>query len=125
MRRLVKALKALTDETRLRMLNILAQRECCVCKVMQVLQLSQTRTSRNLAALYDAGFLQLRREGAWAYYRIDRDAMEGYAIKLLEAIADGLKDNETAENDLAYLERVERLGPVCSFSETAEVAQSG
>ena len=63
MRDLVKAFKALSDETRLRMLNILMERECCVCEVMQALQISQARASRNLGALYDAGFLKLRRDG--------------------------------------------------------------
>jgi len=59
MRDFVKLFKALSDETRLRMLNILLERECCVCEVMQVLDISQTRASRNLAALYEAGFLKI------------------------------------------------------------------
>jgi DNA-binding transcriptional ArsR family regulator len=42
------------------MLNLLIRRECCVCEVMQVLGISQTRASRNLNLLYDAGFLKLR-----------------------------------------------------------------
>jgi ArsR family transcriptional regulator, arsenate/arsenite/antimonite-responsive transcriptional repressor len=46
---LIKAVKSLSDETRLRMLNLLLQRECCVCEVMQVLDISQTRASRNLS----------------------------------------------------------------------------
>ncbi len=57
MRDFVKLFKALSDETRLRMLNVLLERECCVCEVMQALDISQTRASRNLAALYEAGFL--------------------------------------------------------------------
>jgi len=54
---LVKAIKALSDETRIRILNLLAERECCVCEVMQAMEISQTRASRNLGMLYDAGFL--------------------------------------------------------------------
>ena len=61
MRDTVKAFKALSDETRLRILNVLLERECCVCEVMQALDISQTRASRNLAALYDAGFLKLKK----------------------------------------------------------------
>ena len=68
MRDLVRAAKALSDETRLRILNLLLERECCVCEVMQVLEISQTRASRNLNILLDAGFLKMRKEGLWAYF---------------------------------------------------------
>ena len=73
MRDTVKAFKALSDETRLRILNILLERECCVCEVMQALDISQTRASRNLAALHNAGFLKLRKEGLWSLYSINKE----------------------------------------------------
>ena len=66
------------------MLNLLLQRECCVCEVMQALNISQTRASRNLSMLYNAGFLKQRREGLWAYYSIDKSSLEtqiGFSIK--------------------------------------------
>jgi len=56
MKELTKVFKALSDETRLRTLGVLMEKECCVCEVMQALQISQTRASRNLKILYDAGF---------------------------------------------------------------------
>ena len=71
MRKLAKTFKALSDETRLRILNILLERECCVCELMQVLDLTQSRTSRHLITLCDAGFLKFRRQGLWAMYSID------------------------------------------------------
>ncbi|MCX6702705.1 MAG: metalloregulator ArsR/SmtB family transcription factor, partial [Candidatus Wolfebacteria bacterium] len=61
MRKLAKTFKALSDETRLRILNVLLERECCVCEVMQVLDLTQSRTSRHLITLCDTGFLKFRR----------------------------------------------------------------
>jgi ArsR family transcriptional regulator len=60
---LVKAMKALSEDTRVRIINLLLVRECCVCEVMQALEISQTRASRNLSMLYDAGFLKMRKEG--------------------------------------------------------------
>ena len=113
MRDLVKAFKSLSDETRLRILNLLLDRECCVCEVMQVLDISQTRASRNLGALYDAGFLKLRKEGLWSLYSIDREGMEEYMPPLVEAVASGLKGNEIATEDLKRLARAERVGPSC------------
>lgn len=108
---LVKVAKALSDETRLRILNLLLVRECCVCEVMQVLDISQTRASRNLNILYDAGFLKVRREGLWAYYSIDRSALKDYTSLLLDAIELGLSRNELADLDREHLKEVERLGP--------------
>ena len=108
---LIKAVKALSDETRLRMLNLLVQRECCVCEVMQVLAISQTRTSRNLSILYDAGFLKLRKEGLWAYYSIDKSSLEPYLTSLLEAVEISLKDKPIAIRDIKRLKKAKRLGP--------------
>ncbi len=58
MQDLIKVMKALSDETRLRILKVLLEKECCVCEVMQALDISQSRTSRNLGILQDAGFLK-------------------------------------------------------------------
>ena len=114
MRNLVKATKALSDETRLRIMNLLLQRECCVCEVMQVLNISQTRASRNLNLLYDAGFLKVRREGLWAYYSIDTSGFPNHLSLLLNAIELGLRGNEVASQDRERLKGAKRLGPNCS-----------
>ena len=111
MRDFLKAAKTLSDETRLRILNLLLVRECCVCEVMQVLDISQTRASRNLNLLYDAGFLKVRREGIWAYYSVDRNSLEDYLSHLLDAVEQGLADNQTASSDRRRLEEAQRIGP--------------
>lgn len=111
MRDLVKAAKALSDETRLRILNLLFERECCVCEVMQVLEISQTRASRNLNILYDAGFLKQRREGLWAYYSIGKTDLEDYLSLLLDAVKRSLADDKVADLDREHLKDARRLGP--------------
>jgi ArsR family transcriptional regulator, arsenate/arsenite/antimonite-responsive transcriptional repressor len=113
MRDLIKATKALSDETRLRILNLLLQRECCVCEVMQVLNISQTRASRNLIVLYDAGFLEIRREGLWAYYSIDKSGLPDYIATLLNAVDLCLANDKTASLDREHLKSAQRLGPQC------------
>jgi ArsR family transcriptional regulator len=113
MRELVKAFKALSDETRLRILNLLLERECCVCEVMQALNISQSRASRNLSALYDAGFLNLRREGLWALYSIDKEGLKEHYTDLVEAVRKGLEGNETALQDRLRLRSAKRIGPGC------------
>lgn len=119
MRELVKATKALSDETRLRILNLLLERECCVCEVTQVMDISQTRASRNLNILYDVGFLKLRREGLWAYYSIDETDMEDYLSLLLDAVKRGLIENKVADSDRIRLKDAQRMGPDdCNPSQT-------
>lgn len=111
MRELMKASKALSDETRLRILNLLLEKECCVCEVMQALNISQTRASRNLSILYDAGFLKLRKDGLWSLYSIDRDGMSAYFSELVEAVKKALEGNKVAAQDRKRLMKAERIGP--------------
>jgi len=110
MRETIKAFKALSDETRLRILNILLERECCVCEVMQALDISQTRASRNLAALYEAGFLKLRRDGLWSLYSINRDDMNEYLADLVQALTKALEGNKALEQDRERLKKAVRMG---------------
>ena len=114
MRDAVKAFKALSDETRLRILNILLERECCVCEVMQALDISQTRASRNLAALYDAGFLKLRKDGLWSLYSIDKDGMQEYLTDMVRTVTKTLEGNKAVELDRERLKKAERVGPSCA-----------
>ena len=106
-------MKALSGETRLRILHLLLERECCVCEVMQALDISQTRASRNLSALYDAGFLKLRKDGLWSLYSIDRDGMEKYFSNLVDAVRKALEGNKVVDMDRERLREAERVGPGC------------
>ena len=114
MRDAIKAFKALSDETRLRILNLLLERECCVCEVMQALDISQTRASRNLAALYDAGFLKLRKDGLWSLYSVDKEGMKEQLNDLVKAVTKALEGNEVAKQDRERLRKAERVGPGCA-----------
>lgn len=113
MRGLVKAFKALSDETRLRILNLLLERECCVCEVMQALDISQARASRDLSALYDAGLLKLREDGLWSLYPIDREVMKEHLCNVVEAVRKGLEGNEVIAVDRGCLKKAERVDPGC------------
>jgi ArsR family transcriptional regulator, arsenate/arsenite/antimonite-responsive transcriptional repressor len=109
---LVKAMKSLSEDTRLRIVNILLVRECCVCEVMQALEISPTRASRNLTMLYDAGFLKMRKEGLWSLYSLDRE-MPGYLMKLVEAVELALANNKIALEDRERLKTASRAGTAC------------
>ncbi len=59
----------LSDPTRLRLLNLLASGETCVCELTDSLRLVQPKVSRHLAHLKRAGLVEARRDGKWMYYR--------------------------------------------------------
>src|ERR1700747_525872 len=62
--------RALADPTRLRLLNLVADREICVCYFVQILGISQPKISRHLAYLRRAGIVAARRQGRWMHYRL-------------------------------------------------------
>ncbi|MFP5239138.1 MAG: ArsR/SmtB family transcription factor [Acidobacteriota bacterium] len=66
--------KALSDETRLRIVNLLAEGELCVCDLTHALEMPQSTVSRHLAHLKNAGLISDRRYKTWAYYRLADDA---------------------------------------------------
>ena len=67
---------ALSDETRLALLERLKGGEHCVCELTDAMSAAQSRLSFHLKVLKDAGLIRDRREGRWMYYSIDPDAIE-------------------------------------------------
>ena len=111
MRELTKLFKALSDETRIRILKVLMERECCVCEVMQALDISQSRASRNLGILADAGFVQSRRDGLWIIYSIDKQTVNSYASSLTEMLRSSLVNDQIILQDRERLSHAVRTGP--------------
>jgi len=110
MRNLIRAIKALSDETRLRILRVLMERECCVCEIMQALDISQSRASRNLGILENAGFVKSKREELWAVHFIDVQNAEKYYATLVRTIKDALNGSEQVAIDLERLKKAVRVG---------------
>jgi len=110
MRGFVKLFKALSDETRIRILKVLLQRECCVCEVMQALDISQSRASRNLGILEDAGFVKSRRDGLWIVYSIDEQRMNSDGALLIELLRNSLINEEITQQDRERLSHAVRVG---------------
>ncbi len=113
MQDLIKSFKALSDETRLRILNILLERECCVCEVMQALDISQSRASRNLGILGEAGFVRARRDGIWIVYSVNRKTANRYALSLAKLVENSPPSDKILAQDRERLKRAKRKGPGC------------
>ncbi|MBN1367216.1 MAG: winged helix-turn-helix transcriptional regulator [Dehalococcoidales bacterium] len=109
-----KVFKTLSDETRLRILNLILERECCVCEVMQALEISQSKASRGLSDLRKVGFLRMRKSGLWTLYSIDTSGNKICQSLLTQAVKEFMKDNIIAVLDKKRLERSERTGTGCA-----------
>jgi ArsR family transcriptional regulator len=63
--------KALSEETRLRIIKLLERGELCVCDLVAALDMVQPKVSFHLAVLKEAGFIKDRKDGKWTHYRLD------------------------------------------------------
>jgi ArsR family transcriptional regulator len=84
--RTARLFHALADETRLRILEELADGERCVCDLTDALDAAQSRLSFHLKVLKDAGLVTDRREGRWMYYTVNAEALAELG-ELVESMA--------------------------------------
>jgi len=84
---------ALSDETRLEILEKLRNGEQCVCELTDVLKAAQSRLSFHLRVLKDAGLIRDRPEGRWMYYALNEEALEDAEelIRTLKKVAKGAR----------------------------------
>jgi ArsR family transcriptional regulator len=68
--KVVNEFKALADETRLRIMVLLLEESLCVCEIMDILKMTQSRISRHLGILKLAGFVEEERKGKWVVYKV-------------------------------------------------------
>jgi ArsR family transcriptional regulator len=97
---------ALADSTRLRLLNLIAGREVCVCYLVEILRQGQPKISRHLAYLRRAGIVSARREGKWMHYRLV-EPRDGAAASILAAVL------ESFRGDAKLVTERERLNRAC------------
>ena len=71
MNELITIFKALSDETRLRIIKLLEQGELCVCDITAALDMVQPKISFHLSTLKEAGLIKDRKQGKWIHYRLN------------------------------------------------------
>ena len=98
--------KAFADPTRLRILNLLHERELCVCHLVEVLQEAQPKISRHLALLRAAELVTVRSDGTWRWYSLP-ETRGGLRDTLLGCVRTCLRSAEELKGDL---ERLASLG---------------
>jgi ArsR family transcriptional regulator len=86
-RPLIRLFRALGDETRLRIVALLAHGELCVCHLETALELSQPNVSRQLGILRAAGVVDAHRNGSWMYYALAPQEHEAVKTMLEQLVA--------------------------------------
>src|SRR5262245_26307500 len=97
--------RALSDRTRLRLLNLVGNREVCVCFFVEILGTNQPKISRHLAYLRRAGLVQARREGKWMHYRLS-EPVNPTAKAFLREVRTWLDPDDGMKKDRMRLESI-------------------
>ena len=98
----IRSLKALAEETRLRIVILLTTGELCVCDLKEALLLPQSTVSRHLCLLKSAGIISVRKAGVWTYYRLATPC-PSLPSGMPEGLAVHLVNSGRVQEDLARL----------------------
>lgn len=101
MKDLLDVFKALSDETRLRIIKLLEGGELCVCDIVAALGMVQPKVSFHLGVLKNSGLLKDRKQGKWVHYRLNEGEL--FTRLLLLSVAEKIQDGDI-EKDRARLE---------------------
>lgn len=104
MKEIIKAFKALSDPTRLRIFLLLLDRDLCVCELTYVLEMSQSRVSHQLRLLRDSSLVEDKREGRWIIYTVPQRVREDLEPFLWRIAGPGLAESEAIIRDVDRLE---------------------
>ncbi|MEG1610608.1 MAG: metalloregulator ArsR/SmtB family transcription factor [Bilophila sp.] len=99
----IRYFKALSDETRLRLIHVLGQYELSVNELVRILEMGQSRVSRHLKILTEAGLLASRRDGLWAFYAA---VTEGEGAAFMQATAPFLACDAVLRADADMASRI-------------------
>ncbi len=101
--------RAISDQTRIRILKMLQPGELCVCQITAILGLAPATVSKHLSLLKMAGLLSQRKRGRWVYYRWSTQSTNEYAPDVLSLMEGVLDDDPTIAEDRHRLDQVNRM----------------
>jgi ArsR family transcriptional regulator len=97
--------KAFADENRIRILHLLTLcKEICVCDIESALDMPQSKVSRHLSYLKNAGLIDSRREGQWAYYKLSRPETNLHR-NMVKCVKSCFEDVPALQEDVARLKK--------------------
>jgi ArsR family transcriptional regulator len=111
-RQINQMFRAFSDPTRLRILNLLQDGECCVGDLVTALELAQPSVSRHLAYLKNAGLVDSRKEALWVYYRLT-PASTTFHQSLLECLKCCFAQVPELKADTQRVAKLRKAGGCC------------
>ena len=105
--------KALADENRLRIINLLFHGEFCVCELEVFLGLSQSNLSRHLGKLKTSGMITAQKDGQWVHYMLSEEFQTEAAL-LYEYLQQKLRKNKDYEKDIERMKNYKNSKLTCS-----------
>jgi ArsR family transcriptional regulator len=115
--------RAFSDRTRLRILSLLQDGECCVGDIADILRVEQPSASRHLAYLRRAGLVAVRKAGLWSYYSLAVPTVP-FHQKLLECLACCFQEVPQVRADRARARKVKDRGGCCPGTNVAGPARA-
>jgi ArsR family transcriptional regulator, arsenate/arsenite/antimonite-responsive transcriptional repressor len=111
---LVRRLKVLGDETRIRILNLLKDSELCVCEITYALGATQSNISRHLEKLSSAGFVVSSKKAQWVSYKLNSELLAEYPF-IENILKDELDKIDQCREDLKLLAECQVRGIPCEW----------
>lgn len=108
----IEIFKALGDENRIRILNLLINQELCVCEIETVLDITQSNASRHLNKLKSAGIITSEKKSQWVYYRVNDKFIEQNNL-LYEFIKNKTDKNKQLIKDVERLKKYKNSNFTC------------
>lgn len=104
-KRQINIIKALSDETRLRILKLLlGKKELCVCELETALDIPQPKVSRHLSILKNVELVEDRRNGVWIFYSLPKP-QNSFERSVIELIKGALNGSPVAKEDAQRLKK--------------------
>ena len=109
---LIKILKAISDENRLRILNLINQRELCVCEIESISEMTQSNVSRHLIKLKDAELIESEKNGQFVFYRMNPETLATFPF-LKNLLDQELSKMKKFAGDIQKLTEISEDGLLC------------
>ncbi len=105
-------LKALSDENRLRILNIVKESPLCVGEIQTILAINQSNASRHLDKLKNSELIIYNKDAQWIYYQLNEELLEVYPF-IKQLLFQDFKSNSKFQEDLKRLKQYKSSGLCC------------
>jgi len=110
---MIELLKALADENRLRLFNVLLETDLCVCEIETILEMSQSNTSRHLLKLKNAKIIVSTKDAQWVHYKVSDSFKDNHKM-LFEYLKEEVQKNELYNADRKRLIKYQSLNLTCT-----------